>query len=120
MPYAAPHRCAAPGCPALVKTGYCDTHKARQERQRGSSHARGYDGQWKKLRDLKLSTDPICQIMTHCEGVPANEVDHIIPIADRPELRLEWDNLQSACHRCHTAKTFRENSRHPAGSQSIR
>jgi 5-methylcytosine-specific restriction endonuclease McrA len=38
----------------------------------------------------------------------ATEVDHIKSIRSRPDLRLTWSNLQSACKRCHSAKTLRE------------
>ena len=83
---------------------------------RPGATARGYDGPWQKLRLLKLRTDPLCEIQTHCGrgiGAPAprgaNEVDHKIPIRQRPDLRLEWNNLQSACRPCHSAKTVREN-----------
>lgn len=34
--------CTEPGCPTLVKTGRCETHRREREQQRGSSTARGY------------------------------------------------------------------------------
>ncbi len=40
--------------------------------------------------------------MVHLQG------DHIIRIADRPDLRLDLANLQTLCSRCHAAKTARE------------
>jgi len=57
------------------------------------------------LRKLKLATDGICQIRTHCAGAIADSVDHIVPFrgVDDP-LRLEWSNLQSSCIRCNSAK----------------
>ena len=61
---------------------------------------------------MKLAADPFCQIETHCKGMMpdnvATEVDHIIPIRQRPDLRLVWSNLQSACRACHSAKTWAE------------
>lgn len=39
-------------------------------------------------------------------GHPAEEVDKIIPYAERPDLRYDWDNLQSLCHEHHTEKTM--------------
>lgn len=66
--------------------------------------------QWRKLRAVKLSNDPLCQ---HCEKrgyfVEANEVDHITPIADDKTLILDYDNLQSLCKSCHSRKTIQEN-----------
>lgn len=37
-------------------------------------------------------------------------VDHVIPLRERPDLRLALANLQSLCWRCHAAKT-REDAR---------
>lgn len=77
---------------------------------KGKTTARGYGWDWQKVRARKLRLDPICQIGTHCDrDVRATEVDHIKPIADRPDLRLDIDNLQSACRDCHRAKTLRDN-----------
>ena len=50
------------------------------------------------------------KLFRHTGSTPATEVDHIIPIEQRPDLRLVMENLQSACHRCHSAKTVRENA----------
>lgn len=62
---------------------------------------------------MKLAANPFCEIGTHCAKLPitkrlANEVDHITPIREKPELRMVWTNLQSACKSCHSAKTMRE------------
>jgi 5-methylcytosine-specific restriction protein A len=35
---------------------------------------------------------------------PAVLVDHIIPVEERPDLRLVEDNLQSLCRPCHDKK----------------
>src|SRR5688500_15054997 len=115
MPYAAKLACTFPGCAALVnKSGLCPEHKRQRwqriDRERGSGFARGYDRAWQRLRELKLKADPFGEIQTHCKDLPlhrriATEVDHIIPIAERPELRLVWTNLRSSCHSCHSAKS---------------
>jgi 5-methylcytosine-specific restriction endonuclease McrA len=34
--------------------------------------------------------------------------DHVIPIEDRPDLRLDLDNLATRCDRCHNARTMRQ------------
>jgi hypothetical protein len=40
-------------------------------------------------------------------------VDHVIPITGKDDLRrLDFDNTQSSCDSCHSAKT-REEQRHP-------
>jgi len=37
--------------------------------------------------------------------------DHQVPIRERPDLRLDLDNLRTRCDRCHLAKTKRECAR---------
>lgn len=113
MPTAPMRMCAAPGCPELVaamqSSGRCATHTRAKEQRRGSAYSRGYDGNWKGLREQKLSQNPLCE---RCEqdGVTmlANEVDHKVRIADWPGGRLRPDNLQSLCKPCHSRKTQRE------------
>jgi 5-methylcytosine-specific restriction protein A len=72
---------------------------------------RGYDATWRKLRALKLATDPLC---AECERkgdvTAAAEVDHILPMSRGGE-RLDWANLQSLCKQCHSRKTMREQGR---------
>ncbi|UOM34862.1 HNH endonuclease [Acuticoccus sp. I52.16.1] len=36
------------------------------------------------------------------------EVDHILPVRDRPDLAHDLTNLQSLCGGCHASKTARE------------
>lgn len=64
---------------------------------------------WQDLRELKLKADPLCQL---CERrgrlVPATEVDHVVPLVDRPDLAYEWANLMSICRPHHNRKTARE------------
>jgi 5-methylcytosine-specific restriction endonuclease McrA len=38
--------------------------------------------------------------------------DHIIPIDERPDLRLDLDNLATRCNKCHSARTLREGKGH--------
>jgi len=83
--------------------------REQYDRDRGTSHQRGYDMNWRKLRDYFITEFPLC---AHCkkEGVvsAATEVDHIIPIAEGGE-RLDQYNLQSLCKPCHSRKTLSEN-----------
>ena len=69
---------------------------------RPNSKDRGYDRTWARLRRMKLNANPLCE---ECErnGIvtQAKEVHHIIPIDERPELRLVWENLESLCIACH-------------------
>ena len=86
--------------------------RRQHDRARGSAAKRGYDSQWRKLRKAFLAAHPLCEC-DECRGgeggiVPADVVDHIIPISERPDLRLEWSNLRAMSkphHDRHTAKT---------------
>ena len=109
MPTAPPKPCSCQPCPSHAEyRGRCREHARQAEIARGTTTERGYNGDWRRLRAAKLAWDPVCQIRTHCQGMVAEEVDHVVPIRLRPDLRLEWSNLQSACKRCHSAKTLRE------------
>jgi len=114
-------QCAQHGCPELLPRGgpsRCPAHTATKYSEknatRGPRAGLSYsDAAWHALRLLKLSRNPWCEIKTHCRNYSllrqlATEVDHIKPIAERPELRLVWSNLQSACKPCHSAKTINE------------
>jgi 5-methylcytosine-specific restriction enzyme A len=108
---------------------------------RGTSAQRGYDAAHRRLRVLCFERDGWrcvdCgwepEIVTWCRefelGVPPTEevlkelrrafadgerhlhADHQEPIDQRPDLRLEIDNLRTRCNRCHQAKTMRECAR---------
>ena len=105
MPNLPVHVCPMPGCGRLVEgPGYCEGHRREADRWRGKTAARGYDAAHRRLRAARLAANPICQIRTHCRGAVATEMDHIVPIAQAPELRLVWENTQSACKACNAAK----------------
>lgn len=119
--------CRHPGCRTLSRdaSGYCPPHadaararaaerEARQDKVRGSAAARGYGRAWRTIRAQVLREEPLCRACA-AQGqlVPATDVDHIVSRArggtdDRA-------NLQPLCHRCHTAKTNREDGGRPRG-----
>jgi 5-methylcytosine-specific restriction enzyme A len=108
VPSSPPSACSYPGCPELTHDKYCDKHKDNQitiKRTYTGDYKRG----WPALRLMYLRNNPLCK---HCrqQGIAtiASEVDHIVPIALRPELRLTWSNLQSLCKSCHSKKTVAE------------
>jgi 5-methylcytosine-specific restriction enzyme A len=117
MPWAAPRTCNHPGCRALIKGrgGHCDEHRkqryAQVDERRGSKASRGYDAAWRRLRLLKLTKNPVCEC-DDCRSngrlTPAAVVDHIRPIAERPDLRLDINNLRSMAKRCHDKHTASE------------
>lgn len=62
----------------------------------------GYDWQWRQLSERKRQIDPLCEVCLKADIVtPAEEVHHIAPIKDAPQLRLIWSNLLSVCVECH-------------------
>lgn len=116
MPVSAPHPCNHPGCRTLVHTRYCDAHqkvfRRRQDERRGNAAARGYDATWRKLRLVQLQLHPLCQCEDCDEGrkrlTPANVVDHIVSIEERPDLRLDLSNLRSMSKACHDRRTAKD------------
>jgi 5-methylcytosine-specific restriction endonuclease McrA len=100
MPYAPPRACK---CGAVVPAGQkCRRCTKAADQQRGSRHERGYDTSWNRLRVTYLRCHPGCAVCGATDGV---DVDHKMSIRERPDLRLEWSNLQTLCRRRHNQKT---------------
>lgn len=113
MNRAAKKPCAKPGCPITVARDvrFCLTHTVEHNRaynkRRGSASSQGYGVAWRRLRTLQLAREPLCRIhRARGETVSAVEVDHIVPKAQGG--RDAFENLQSLCKSCHSAKTARE------------
>ena len=70
--------------------------------------------EWRKLRAEFINFQPLCQMcLTMKEHTPTEVVDHIIPITEKNWTWefLNWDNLQSLCHSCHSFKTRRDTTK---------
>jgi 5-methylcytosine-specific restriction enzyme A len=79
--------------------------RAEQDKLRGSANDRGYDREWRNLRGAFLKMNPWC-----CEAgcsERATQVDHVLSVRARPDLRLAWDNLRSMCRGHHSSATNR-------------
>ena len=67
--------------------------------------------EYKKRRAIFMFENPGCRL---CEEqgitVPAEEMDHIIPLHVDPELALVKSNWQALCRPCHKEKTISENT----------
>jgi hypothetical protein len=66
-----------------------------------------YDkGSWKKLRQAKLSMQPMCQACL-IRGVvsPASQVDHLFAWSAIGEMAFYRNVFQCLCHGCHSDKT---------------
>lgn len=68
---------------------------------------------WRQIRDYKLSQDPLCEC-SECKKnallTPANEVHHVVDIAEDWARRLELDNLQSMYKPHHSRETMKRNN----------
>ena len=114
-----PKICGAPGCGKLSYDGwYCPVHKERlkeskraHDKTRGNSAARGYDGNWRKIRGRFLLLFPFC--MAERNGRECwwltTQVHHKIPIADGGGN--EFLNLRALCESCHSRITGVEKKR---------
>lgn len=56
--------CAEHGCPALTDNTRCHTHTRQRDKQRGSTHARGYGKQHQRGR--AKAARQVATGMTHC------------------------------------------------------
>lgn len=71
----------------------------KRERFRGSRQSRGYGRDWELLRDKYFEAKKgICEECARRGYLEmGNVVDHIEPVKDAPDKRLEWGNLQVLC-----------------------
>lgn len=106
--------CRSPGCPNLVKSGYCEEHKELEKIERApdnrqSASARGYGTSWRAARARFLKAHPLCAICkSRGKIVPATVVDHIIPHKGNKKLFWDKSNWQALCKPCHDIKTAKE------------
>ena len=102
MPTRPKRLCSYPGCGAAVDGGRCPQHKGKGtvDAERPSRSVRGYDRAWYRFRAWFLQRHPVCE---DCEEL-ANEVHHLKPIAERPDLRLVEANCVALCKRCHSKR----------------
>ena len=141
--------CTVPGCPRLGHGPRCDRHAAETERARGKTSERGYDLFHCRLRPLCFQRDnwrcvdcgwepdlvelyrrmnmgpvPVDRVLDelrrrHNRGERHLHADHIKTIEDRPDLRLDLDNLATRCNICHNARTRRQMNQHATGGSAF-
>jgi len=105
--------CARPGCPEVTtdrQSGYCPRCKQKMARKydndRASSNQRGYDYMWQAARAhyLKSYAKGLCEdCYEKGELKAAQQVHHIVPIAEDKTKRLEYNNMRALCRECHDA-----------------
>lgn len=58
---------------------------------------------WTKLRLAKLRENPLCERCRREQRITAaTHVHHVLERKDRPDLALDWDNLEALCSPCHS------------------
>mgnify|MGYP003144591957 CR=1 FL=1 len=63
---------------------------------------------WRKLRLMILNKQPVCKMCEDKGKVTSSTVvDHIIPI-NKGGAKLNPDNLQGLCFRCHSIKSSKD------------
>ncbi len=105
-----PHRCST--CGRLV-VGRCSTCIRQRDTRRPNAAARGYcSGEWRRFRAVQLSVNPLCRVCLEAGRTSlADCVDHVRPVSGRHDPRfLDFNEVQSLCSSCHSAKTAREDS----------
>ena len=93
--------------PPLHRPPAWQTAAQRRQAEQGSPSQNGrYDRRWQRLRLVILARDPLCVFCLRDGRIaPSAVVDHIKPIAERPDLRLDPDNLRGLCAPCHNRHT---------------
>lgn len=100
--------CSVYPCPEFATTkGKCARHASEADAERNLRRARSLavyrSRRWRQLRRAVLEERPWCE-WPGCRGA-ATDVDHVIPIHDRPDLAFDETNLQPLCHPHHSQKT---------------
>lgn len=67
---------------------------------------------YREMRARFLGNHPLC-VLCKKDGfiVSAVEVDHVLPISQRPDLVYEESNWQALCETCHKRKTAHDNAK---------
>lgn len=109
MPYAPPKPCRHPGCPQLVDTGYCDSHRALKPKRSTDHHRARKTASFRRQREAFLRDNPFCaEHDRHGVKRLGGVLDHIKPHRGDDVLFWDQDNWQNLCRECHNAKSSRE------------
>ncbi|MDE3838650.1 HNH endonuclease [Bacillus methanolicus] len=108
--------CSYPRCPNLTEGAYCEQHtrvkveakaesdKEYDKKKRDLRSTAFYKSKaWKELREYVYRKQyGLCQrCLKRNEFVRGDIVHHIIEIKDDWDKRLDEDNLEVLCHKCH-------------------
>jgi 5-methylcytosine-specific restriction protein A len=108
----------------MTNEEYRKWQKGATKKEFTSAKGRGYDRDWRRIREAVLLRDSyLCQVndSENCtKDTPrlATEVDHKVPFALRPDLRLDMRNLRASCTPCNRRKVTLDKS--PEGQRRIK
>ena len=95
-------------CGGIIRDNVCSRCGPRNRTHSKTTRERGYGYDWQQFRARILADNPLC---VDCEDAgkvtPAKELHHKQKIKDRPELRLDVDNVMPLCKECHDARSAR-------------
>jgi hypothetical protein len=112
MPYKPDRPCLFPGCTATVQKGYCLAHQhfynppVKQTDLRPTAARRGYDNNWKRIRE-KVLIDA---------GIPQNE-RHLYDVHHTPDYNPEVESDHGRYKL--TPMLHREHSKHTKKSKKV-
>jgi 5-methylcytosine-specific restriction protein A len=98
----------------LGRTALGKEYEERRRRNPALALAQKLRGsaRWRKVRALKLSRDPLCQdCEEHGVVTAAQQVHHVEPLAERPDLAYVLENTRSLCTTCHAKREAEERRR---------
>jgi len=78
-------------------------YKGGLSREDAKASAMRSSARWRRVRALvgKLCADPLERTSARAGSSVAEDVHHIVPIAERPDLAYERSNLMPVCRSCH-------------------
>lgn len=99
---------------ACVLTQVTDKKRPITREERARIDAQYGSKRWRDLRARLISAFPYCERCHDDNRVsPAEEIHHVIPSLDRPDLFYDETNLMRLCKRCHLEITHPEARRIP-------
>ncbi|MCY8971464.1 HNH endonuclease [Bacillus atrophaeus] len=111
--------CISNGCTSLVEEGtyYCADHKPRKRKRNGfqSPNKSFYrTEEWKDMRSYVYQRDKgVCQCCGKFVFGRDAHVHHIEPISERPDLKLDEENLILYCPKCHAEEENKNKKKSP-------
>ncbi|MBS1015410.1 HNH endonuclease [Acetobacter persici] len=83
---------------------------AVQMKRERAERSEKYDYEWSKFSKEYRKVNPFCVECLKQGSYNSShiQVDHIIPLDQRPDLKFDFSNLQSICRSHHSAKTWKE------------